>query len=151
LTKLQFNDGGRAAAGYAGSAGDCVTRAIAIAAELPYEQVYAALSQGCRAQRVTRGHHRKASARNGVNTKRRWFREYMKSLGFQYVATMHIGSGCKTHLRSEELPQGRLVVQVSRHYTAIIDGVIHDTYDPSRGGTRCVYGYWIRDKLSSGK
>ena len=24
----------------------------------------------------------------------------------------------------------------------MIDGVIHDTYDPTRGGTRCVYGYW---------
>ena len=22
------------------------------------------------------------------------------------------------------------------------DGVVHDTYDPSRDGTRCVYGYW---------
>jgi hypothetical protein len=26
----------------------------------------------------------------------------------------------------------------------VIDGVIHDTFDPSRGGTRCVYGYWIK-------
>jgi hypothetical protein len=23
-----------------------------------------------------------------------------------------------------------------------IDGVIHDTHDPSLRGTRCVYGYW---------
>jgi hypothetical protein len=23
-----------------------------------------------------------------------------------------------------------------------IDGVIHDTHDPSRNGTRFVYGYW---------
>ena len=27
--------------------------------------------------------------------------------------------------------------------TAVIDGVINDTYDPSRGGKRCVYGYWV--------
>jgi hypothetical protein len=28
--------------------------------------------------------------------------------------------------------------------------VIHDTYDPSRGGNRCVYGYWkLADPLSS--
>jgi len=25
---------------------------------------------------------------------------------------------------------------------AVIDGVINDTYDCSREGTRCVYGYW---------
>jgi hypothetical protein len=57
---------------------------------------------------------------------------------------MHIGSGCTAHLRDGEswVPQGRVIVKVSKHYTALIDGVIHDTHDPSRGGTRCVYGYW---------
>ncbi len=55
---------------------------------------------------------------------------------------MAIGSGCTVHLRIGELPAGRLVVSLSKHMTAVIDGVIHDTYDPSRGGTRCVYGYW---------
>ena len=43
-----YNDGGRAAAGYIGSAGDCVTRAIAIATELPYQTVYDALFDGIR-------------------------------------------------------------------------------------------------------
>ena len=55
---------------------------------------------------------------------------------------MKIGSGCRVHLRERELPSGRLIVSVSRHMVAVIDGVIHDTHDPSRGGTRCVYGYW---------
>ena len=55
---------------------------------------------------------------------------------------MQIGSGCTVHLRADELPPGRLVVSVSKHLTAVIDGVIHDTHDCSRRGTRCVYGYW---------
>ena len=55
---------------------------------------------------------------------------------------MKIGSGCTVHLRADELPTGRLIVSVSRHVVAVIDGVIHDTHDPSRDGTRCVYGYW---------
>jgi hypothetical protein len=55
---------------------------------------------------------------------------------------MQIGSGCTVHLSADELPSGRLVVSVSKHLTAVIDGVIHDTHDPSRRGTRCVYGYW---------
>ena len=55
---------------------------------------------------------------------------------------MFIGQGCKVHLRADELPKGRLVVALSKHIVAIIDGVIHDTGDPSRGGTRCVYGYF---------
>ncbi|OZA76433.1 MAG: hypothetical protein B7X71_08395, partial [Polynucleobacter sp. 39-46-10] len=37
---FQLNDGGRGLAGFKGGAGDCVVRAIAIAAELPYMQVY---------------------------------------------------------------------------------------------------------------
>jgi len=36
----------------------------------------------------------------------------------------------------------RLVAQVSKHVTAVIDGVFYDSHNPSRGGTRCVYGFW---------
>ena len=35
-----FHDGGRAAAGYKGKTGDCVTRSIAIATERTYQEVY---------------------------------------------------------------------------------------------------------------
>ena len=38
--KFCWNDGGRGEAGFKGGAGDCVVRAIAIAARLPYMQVY---------------------------------------------------------------------------------------------------------------
>lgn len=151
------DDGGRAAAGFKGSAGDCVARSIAIAAGLPYAEVYAALAKGTGTQRKTaRSAKRAASARNGINTGRKWFKDYMASIGFEWVATMGIGQGCKVHLSADELPAGRLIVSVSGHYTAMIDGVIHDTHDPRRpivetiGGiqqpmreTRCVYGYWI--------
>lgn len=55
---------------------------------------------------------------------------------------MFIGVGCRVHLQADELPSGRLIVSLSKHVTAIINGVVHDTHDPSRGGNRCVYGYW---------
>jgi hypothetical protein len=57
---------------------------------------------------------------------------------------MTIGSGCRVHLRADELPGGPIVARTSRHFVAVIDGVIHDTHDPSRGGDRCVYGIWAR-------
>lgn len=142
MSGIVSNDGGRAAAGFKGSPGDCVTRSIAIVTGLPYTDVYKALSDGSRNQRTTRGAKPKVSARNGVNTKRKWFKNYMETLGFKWVPTMQVGSGCQVHLQADELPRGRLVVAVSGHYTAMIDGVIHDTHDPRRGGTRCVYGYW---------
>ena len=51
----------------------------------------------------------------------------MESLGWKWTPTMQIGSGCTVHLRADELPSGGLVVSVSKHLTAVIDGVIHDT------------------------
>ena len=157
---MQFihNDGGRAAAGFKGSAGDCVTRAVAIASGLPYAEVYKTLAAGTGVQRAGKRGKRAASARSGVNVSRKWFKDYMVSLGFKWTPTMFIGQGCKVHLREDELPAaGRLVVSVSRHYTAVIDGAIHDTHDPQRlafgedsdktdiHGTRCVYGYWSKE------
>lgn len=145
-----FDDGGRALAGYRGRTGDCVVRAVAIASGQPYAEVYAALARGMGSQRKSKG----ATARNGVSTSRKWFKDYMASLGFEWVPTMKVGEGCKTHLLKGELPAGRLVVAVSKHYTAVIDGVIRDTHDPTRATIwneagkpprmthRCVYGYW---------
>jgi hypothetical protein len=150
--KFVYNDGGRAEAGFRGDAGDCVCRSIAIASGRPYAEVYAALSHGAGNERKSRG----ATARNGIHTRRKWFDDYMTSLGFQWVPTMKIGQGCRVHLRASELPAGRLVVNVSRHFTAVVDGVIHDTHDPQRlafdvpesdredvNGSRCVYGYYV--------
>jgi hypothetical protein len=133
-----YNDGGRAAAGYKGRAGDCVVRAIAIAAQKPYREVYDAINALAVGERARRG--RGSSARSGVG--RTTYELYLREIGWEWVATMQVGSGCRVHLRTEELPKGRLVVRLSRHLTAVIDGVIHDIYNPDRRGTRCVYGYF---------
>lgn len=148
-----YNDGGRWEAGYKGDAGDCVARAVAIAAELPYQQVYDILASGNASEKKTRRSGKntgKRTAAGGIHVGRKWYQDYMRSLGFTWVPTMQIGQGCKVHLRDGELPMGRLVVHVSKHSVAVIDGVINDTYDPSRDGTRCVYGYWIRSSQPTG-
>lgn len=147
---FQQNDGGRVAAGYKGLTGDCVTRAVAIASGLPYQEVYDTLASGNATQKKTKKASRttgQKTAAHGINTNRKWFQDYMQSIGFVWVPTMFVGQGCKVHLRGDELPAGRLVVAVSKHYTAMIDGVIHDDYDPSRNGNRCVYGYYIKHSL----
>lgn len=136
MTHIGFipTDGGRAAAGFRGDAGDCVTRAIAIALDLPYSEVYADLSE--RAQ--TLGKPR--SARNGIA--RKVYQQYLEEHGWRWVPTMQIGQGCTVHLRGDELPSGRIIVRLSKHLCAVIDGTVYDTFDPSRDGTRCVYGYF---------
>jgi hypothetical protein len=151
MTRFVYDDGGRKAAGYKGRADDCVCRAIAIATHKPYREVYAALRDRNRDYASTRRgrvaerlQERGASPRDGVF--REVSRPYLEELGWTWTPTMKIGAGCTVHLRADELPRGRLIVKCSRHLVAVIDGVIHDTFDCSRAGTRCVYGYWRRDR-----
>ena len=140
-----FNDGGRAEAGYKGQTGDCVCRSICIVTGKPYDEVYQALAEGNFTQRKSKHSKKgKRTAANGINTKRKWFNEYMLSLGFKWVPTMFVGVGCKMHLKKEELPTGKIICNVSKHFVAVIDGVINDIYDCSREGTRCVYGYYYQ-------
>ena len=138
--RFVFHDGGRAAAGYRGPTGDCVTRAIAIATGKPYQEVYDALNRIAETEKRSKRGGRRSSSRTGVY--RMTYQRYLQALGWRWTPTMTIGSGCQVHLRGSELPQGALLVKVSRHLTAVIDGVIHDTHDCSRAGTRCVYGYF---------
>src|ERR1700693_3060193 len=137
---FQFDDGGRSAAGYKGKTGDWVVRSIAIATGLPYQQIYDLVNGASACERTGTRKRGKSNARTGVY--KTSIKRVMKSLGWVWTPTMQIGSGCTVHLRADELPSGRLVVSVSKHLTAVIDGVIPDTHDPSRRGTRCVYGYW---------
>lgn len=171
--KFVYNDGGRSATGFDGHTGDCVTRAIAIATGKPYAEVYAAMAEGNANERITkttRASSGKRSARHGISVRRLWFKRYMEALGWTWFPTMAIGTGCTVHLTDGELPMGRLIVSVSKHYTAVIDGVVHDTHDSQRDvhtiepdngrelkpgewrningicriARRCVYGYWMK-------
>jgi hypothetical protein len=137
-----FHDGGRGAAGFKGKTGDCVTRSIAIATDKPYQEVYDALNRLAQAERISKRKKRRSSSRTGIY--RQTYQRYLESLGWRWTSTMSIGSGCRVHLRALELPPGSLIVKVSRHLTAVIDGVLYDTHNCSRGGTRCVYGYFLR-------
>ncbi len=136
---VTITDGGRAAAGYVGKTGDCVTRAIAIATGKPYQEVYDALKELATRERRGKRKRTVSSVRDGCH--RVTYDRYLKSLGWVWTPTMTIGSGCKVHLTDGELPNGRLVVSLSKHLTCVIDGVVHDDHDPQRGGKRCCYGY----------
>jgi hypothetical protein len=139
-----YDDGGREDAGYQGAAHDCVTRAIAIATRIDYADVYDDLAKRMGARGEAR------SARNGV-----WkevYRPYLAERGWEWTPTMAtIGSGCTVHLTDElhahAFGERRvfgppLIVRLSRHLTVVVNSQIRDTHDPSRDGTRCVYGYW---------
>lgn len=130
-------------------------RAISIATGMDYRAAYDLVNSYGTRERTGRRKKSKSNARTGVFSAT--MRRIMADLGWTWTPTMRIGSGCTVHLHDGELPMGRLIVLVSKHFTAVIDGVIHDTFDPQReehwiiaeGGVdrhhvsrRCVYGYW---------
>ena len=149
-----YNDGGRAAAGYKGTTGDCVCRAIAIVTERPYQEIYDTINEYAKHERTGKRKRGVSSARSGVY--KDTIRKVAAHFGLKWIPTMKIGQGCKVHLTADELPTGRLMVSISGHEVAVIDGVIHDTYNSSvkqyydtdgnliTNVRRCVYGYYVK-------
>ena len=146
---FKFNDGGREKSGYKGFAGDCVTRAITIVTGKTYSEVYdrmfieikkfAATKRSAAAKRAARGGGRAGTTpRNGIS-KKVYHKYLIEEIGMLWIPTMLVGQGCKVHLMENELPSGKLIVQIARHLTTVIDGVINDTWDCSG---KCVYGYY---------
>lgn len=122
-----YNDGGTK------GRNDCVPRAIAIVSGKDVREIKSQLKNlGL------------VKPNGRVLTTKKEFKDFMGSLGFRWTACMTIGSGCKVHLDPKELPNGKLICSVSRHYVAVIDGVVNDTHDSTRAGSRCVYGYWTK-------
>jgi hypothetical protein len=140
--RWEYNDGGRAAAGFKGSAGDCAVRAVAITTGLAYKEIYDRINDLAKRERTGKRKRTVSNARTGVH--RVTMHRLLDEMGAAWVPTMGIGTGCTVHVAQNELPSsGRLILNLSRHFAAVIDGVLHDTHDCSRAGTRCVYGYWM--------
>lgn len=113
-----FNDGGRYAEGYTTIRADCDVRAVAIALEIGYTSAADLL---------------RASFHN-----RPRMRDILPAQGWEWIE-------CTMQLDDQHtLPLGRLILLLKGHYTTLVDGVIHDTYNPVRNGLDIVCGYWKR-------
>ncbi len=140
--KWVYDDGGRSKY-YHGVANDCVCRAIAIATGTDYKKVYDMIKIYADDYRTNEDSEDNSHPSMGVSKKLTY--KILTDLGFIWVPKMFFGKGCTTHLKSGELPKGKtLIVSVSKHLTCVKDNVIYDTYDTSRKGTRCVYGYYVK-------
>jgi hypothetical protein len=148
------------ARGHKDTVGDCVARAIAIATQKPYREVhdalivanvrYIAVSEEAWANHARRrGGIRLFHADHGAYSEA--FGPYLKTLGWKHTSTKELPRGKGVHLRADELPSGRLIVELPRHLVAVIDGVIHDTHDCSDEGRCRVQGYWTCVKSSAAR
>lgn len=137
--KFKYNDGGRADAGFKGTTGDCGIRALAIVSGLPYKEIYEVINLYAHDERPRKGTKR-SNSRTGIW--RKTLNKFAESIDLKWTSCMGIGTGCKVHLKEDDLPDGKIICRVSKHYVAVVDKVIHDIFDCSRNETRCVYGYW---------
>jgi hypothetical protein len=123
-----YDDGGRFAAGWPDNdAGDCVTRAIAIATGQPYRDVWALV---CRAI-AEHAKNKKHNADHGADLAT--IRALVARLdGWAEIETTIQGRktkrGAPVYEQAQDLPTtGRLLVLGGRHAFALIDGRVHDT------------------------
>jgi hypothetical protein len=65
------------------------------------------------------------------------------SVRLEWAPTMEIGSGTTVHLRPDELPMNALVRCSGSEILPVLQGRVHWPTDPTRGGKRAVYGYWL--------
>lgn len=140
--RFVYCDGGRSLYFKAANVGDCATRAICNATGKDYKEVYDALNRIAKTSRKSKRERGTSNSRNGIHI--RIAKKYIeKELGWTWVPCMGIGTGCQVHVREDELPkEGNIILNLSKHFSCVKDGVLYDTYDCSRDGTRCVYGYW---------
>ncbi len=124
------NDGGRAAAGFKGSAGDCGARAIAIALEMDYKDAYQMLAQ------ANKDAGKSKSARNGIH--KNVYSKVLEQLGWVWHSAPKFEG---RRARVSDMPKGRVITRQSKHFAAAIDGIAYDTFDCT---ARSVYGYWAK-------
>ena len=156
--EFKYSDGGRSIYFKGKHAGDCVTRAICNATGKDYKEVYDRINELAKEESLKK-HSKRSSARNGVY-KETW-KKYLKEIGWVYHSTCSFGSHKqKVKFVDGALPNGNVIVALSKHLTCLKDGVIYDTYDCSRkeyydaygdlqiNCERCVYGYWTAPETS---
>lgn len=131
-----WNDGGRAACGYVGLTGDCVTRSIAIATGLVYRDVYQALSKASG-----------TTARQGMSSS--VSSDFLRRRGWKSIPADGLWPG--------DLPRGVVIVSFqpngrgrNGHMSCVIDHTVYDTWNPLEDPAYRVVGYWINESVGSG-
>lgn len=164
--RVVFDDGGRAAAGFAASTTDCAIRAIVIAAELPYAHVHRQLGELMAAQSLER--RRRAGVLQQLPAdhpaqRARWVNPddpgvpveimhcYLQSLGWHGIENRLGERGDEWHATLADLPAGRYVLEyrtaTKGHAIAFVDGELRD--GPVTIGRdflrQPLFGWWTKD------
>ncbi len=130
MLDYRYNDGGRKEAGFRGSTGDCLVRAIAIATGLPYSEVYET------AARLMKSNGYRASGNATIQTRgirkpgmpsvRAVQDQIMEGFGFSKVK---LPQGARPKYTQALQRYGPCIVSTNGHVAALKDGALQDTFD----------------------
>lgn len=118
-----LSDGGRSQSKRSAQKNDCTVRALAIARGLPYDEAYDILKDAGR--KCSRGF------------------DFVRWIATQPWATKIAFPAAKGQRRMTpaqfciDHPRGTFILRVSKHVFAVVDGVVHDTFE--NRPDRCVY------------
>lgn len=110
-------------------AGDCVVRSLTKASGSSWEETFKGLCELAYEMKYL------------PNADEVW-KEYARSIGFEYKALPKVEKGGKRPIASElskQLGSGNYILRVSKHLVASVDGKYYDSWD---SGKKPVYGYW---------
>lgn len=121
---------------------DCVVRAIALACDLYYEDVYSQLE----AQkaigyyiRFSKNPTRKISTDPSRGNFFPDYNRYLSSIGWVYVKFKK-----PTTLGHLKIFEGSVILHMSKHLAAAINGTIYDMWDSRQEGRSKVFGYFMK-------
>ena len=128
MANFTYTDGGRAEAGYKGTANDCATRALSIAEDIHYQVIYQDVNRFLKTT-----FFENLTARQGLPEE--IVKRYYGKMGWRYI---QVSEGYVTH---DKLPGGKVILNLEDHVSTVIDGVIHDDHDWTKENYK-VLGYW---------
>ena len=125
--KWNQNDAGRSTSLRPKQSLDCVIRAIALASQKPYDEVYDLMAS--------------AGRKSGRSTPKKVWKEVIHPMGLHYSFPAEKGLPRTTLADfAATFNSGRWVVQLAGHLTAVVNGEVLDTECPRSNA--CVYGAW---------
>lgn len=126
-----YTDGGRVQAGFK-SLTDCGIRAMAVACDISYQEARKALKEASK-------NGRKGSGAISTGIFKEDMEKALQAYGFVRKSAPKL-EGRKA--RYYDLPRGRIVANMAKHFAAVIDGNLYDSWDSSG---KMVYDYWIKE------
>lgn len=111
--------------------GDCVKRALALAADMPYNDVKNELNR-----------MKKQTHCEEFNEKKNWQPYLEKVLKAEYIKMPIVKAGDRRVYMEDFVkmyPSGSYFVQFARHVVACVDGCFYDTWNSS---DKCIYCAW---------